>query len=164
MIEKIFPLIEKQILSILPLVELLYQQLNQEAENLKQTPQAELIGFIASNKSQLVEQMERVNRQLGELLALEKLPNNREGISLCFQRAEAAGFSTSEAARSWAQVVRLSADCKALNERNGACIDLLSRHAKRSLQIIKGKPQIGNTYGPDGIAKADYLGHTLISV
>jgi flagella synthesis protein FlgN len=164
MIEKTFPLIEKQILSLLPLVELLYQQINQEAEILKQAQQAELIGFIASNKNQLVAQIERVSRQLSELLALEKLPNNQEGISLCFQRAEAAGFSTLEAARSWAQIVQLSADCKALNERNGACIDLLSRHAKRSLQILKGKPQIGNTYGPDGIAEADYLGRTIISV
>lgn len=164
MIDKTYPLIEKQILNFLPLVELLHQQLNQEAENLKQVQQVELIGFIASNKNQLVEQMEQLSRQLGELLAMEQLPNNHEGILFCFERAEAMGFSTEEAARNWAQIRKISADCKVLNERNGACIDLLSRHATRSLHILKGKPQIANTYGPNGITETDNFGHTLISV
>lgn len=164
MIEKTYPLIEKQILNFLSLVELLHQQLNQEAENLKQVQQVELIGHIASNKNRLVGQMEQLSRQLGELLALEQLPNNQEGIMSCFQRAEAAGYSTLEATHSWAQIRKISADCKALNERNGACIDLLSRHAKRSLHILKGKPQMANTYGPDGITKTDHFVHTLISV
>jgi flagella synthesis protein FlgN len=164
MIEKTYPLIEKHILNFLQLVELLYQQLNQEAENLKQVQQVELIGFIAGNKNQLVEQMEQLSRQLGELLAVEQLPNSQEGIHACFQRAEAAGFSIMEATRNWAQIARISADCKELNERNGACIDLLSRHAKRSLHILKGKPQLATVYGPDGITKSDYSGRTLISV
>jgi flagella synthesis protein FlgN len=164
MIEQTYPHIEKNILNFLSLVELLYQQLNQEAENLKQVQQVELIGFIAGNKNQLVEQLEQLSRQLGDLLALEQLPHNQEGILSCFQRAEAMGFSTAQAARHWAQIGKISAECKALNERNGACIDLLSRHAARSLHILKGKPQVANTYGPDGITKTDHSGRTLISV
>jgi flagella synthesis protein FlgN len=164
MIEKTYPLIEKQILCMLPLVESLYQQLLQEAENLKLAQQVELIGHIANNKNWLVGQMEQLSKQLGELLNLEQLPNNQEGILSCFRRAEAAGLYVTEAARCWEQIGRISADCRALNERNGACIELLSRHAKRSLQILKGKPQVANTYGPDGITKADYFGRTLILV
>ncbi len=164
MIEKTYPTIEKQILSLLRLLELLYQQLNQEAENLKQMQHVERVGQIANNKNQLVEQMEKLGKQLGNLLAMEQLPNDQGGIQTCFERAEAAGFSTLEAAAHWSQIRALSSDCRALNERNGACIDLLSRHARRSLHILKGKPQHANTYGPDGITKSDYLGRTLISV
>lgn len=164
MIEETYPLIEKHILSFLQLVELLYQQLNQEADNLKQVQHVELIGRIASNKNQLVDKMEKLSGQLGDLLALERLPNTQEGVHVYFQRAEAAGFSTLEATRQWAQICNISADCRKLNESNGACIDLLSRHTKRSLHILKGKPQLANTYGPDGISKSDYFSRTLISV
>lgn len=164
MIEKTYPIMEKQILSLLRLVELLYEQLNQETDNLKQMQQVELVGHIANNKNQLVEQMERLSKQLGDLLAMEKLPNDQEGIQTYFQRAEEAGYSTLETARIWSQIRALSSDCRTLNERNGACIDLLSRHAKRSLHILKGKPQHANTYGPDGITQSEYFGHPLVSV
>lgn len=164
MIEKTYPIIEKQILNALHLVKQLYQQLNQEADSLQQMQQAEIIDHIAGNKKQLVVQMEQLSKQLGELLAIEQLPNNQEGIKACFQRAEAVGLSTAVATGNWAQIRSISAECRTLNEKNGACIDLLARHTKRSLQILKGKPQFANTYGPDGATKSDYFTYTLISV
>lgn len=164
MIEKTFPLIEKQILSLLNAVEELYQQLTQEAENLKQTQKAELIDHIASNKSQLVVRTEQLSKQLEDLLSMERLPYHQEGIRTLFQQAETAGFSTSDTAHRWAQIRSLSAACKTLNEHNGACIELLTRHIQRSLHILKGKPQFANTYGPDGITRSDHFSRTLISV
>lgn len=164
MIEKTFPLIEKQILSLLNAVEELYQQLTQEAENLKQTQQAELIGHIANNKSQLVIRTEQLSKQLEDLMSMERLPYHQEGIRTLFQRAETAGFPTSDTAHRWAQIRSLSAACKTLNDHNGASIELLTRHIQRSLHILKGKPQIANTYGPDGITRSDHLSRTLISV
>lgn len=164
MIEKTYPIIEKQILNTLHLVEQLYQQLKQEADSLKLMQQAEKINHIASNKKQLVVQMEQLSKQLGDLLAMEQLPNDQEGIKTCFQRAEAVGLSAVEAAGNWAKIRSISAVCRTLNEQNGACLDLLARHAKRSLHILKGKPQFANTYGPDGATKSDYFTHTLISV
>ncbi|MGZ8143297.1 MAG: flagella synthesis protein FlgN [Methylosarcina sp.] len=164
MIEKTFPLIEKQILNLLTAAEQLHQQLNQEADHLKQPQQAELVSHIASNKSQLVVRTEQLSKQLGDLLAIEQLPYSQEGIQAVFQRAETAGFSTLETTRNWAQLRSLSEACRALNEHNGACIELLARRTQQSLHILKGKPQLANTYGPDGITKSDYFSHTLISV
>jgi flagella synthesis protein FlgN len=164
MIEKTYPLIENHILNTLPVVEQLYQQLKQEADALKQMRQAEKVDRIANHKKQLVVQMEQLSKHLGELLAVEQLPNNQEGIEAYFQHAEALGLSTAEASGNWARIRSLSANCRTLNEQNGACIELLSRHTKRSLQILNGKSQFANTYGPDGATKSDYFNHTLLSV
>jgi flagella synthesis protein FlgN len=164
MIEKTFPLIEKQILGLLNAVEELYLNLTQEAENLKQSQQSILIDHIASSKSQLVVRTEQSSKQLEDLLSKEQLPYNQEGIRMLIERAETAGFSTSETAHRWAQLRSLSAACKILNESNGACIELLARHTQRSLHILKGKPQIATTYGPDGITRSDYFSRKLVSV
>jgi len=164
MIEKTFPLVEIQILSLLNAVEELYRQLTQEAESLKQTRQADLLGHIAGNKNRLVNRTEQLSKQLEDLLSMEQLPCHQEGIRTLFRRAESAGFSTSDTAHRWAQLRSLSAACKALNEHNGACIELLARHTQRSLHILKGKPAFANTYGPDGTARSDYFSRTSISV
>ncbi|HEY8035342.1 MAG TPA: flagellar protein FlgN [Methylobacter sp.] len=164
MIEKTYPIAETLILNALQLAQQLHQELNREADALKKTQQAELISNLAANKKQLVAQLEQFNAQLTQVLATEKLPNGRESIKEYFKRAEAAGLSTAESIGNWAQLMLVCADCRNLNEQNGAGIDLLSRHTKRSLDILKGKPEFANTYGSDGSAQSDRYSHTLISV
>ena len=61
----------------------------------------------------------------------------------------------------WKQIQQLCAECKTLNEQNGASIELLSLHAKRSLDILKGKSSAASTYGRDGVTQTDALTHTL---
>jgi len=164
MIEKIYPVTEQLILNALQLAHQLHQELNREAEALKKTQQAELITRIAASKKQLVTQLEQFNSQLTQVLATEKLPNNQESIKEYFKRAEAAGLSTAASIDNWAQLMSICADCRTLNEQNGASIDLLSHHTKRSLDILKGKPQIANTYGSDGRTRSDRYTRPLISV
>lgn len=164
MIEKTYPISEKLIFNALQLAQQLHQELNREADALKKTQQAELINNIAANKKQLVAQLEQFNTQLTQVLATEKLPNNQESIKEYFKRAETAGLSTAESTDNWTQLMLVCADCRNLNEQNGAGIDLLSRHTKRSLDILKGKPEFSNTYGCDGSTQSDHYSHTLISV
>ncbi len=164
MIEKIYPITEKLIVNALQLANQLHQELNREAEALKKTQQAELISAIAAAKKQLVAQLEEFNSQLTQVLATEKLPNNQNSIQEYFKRAETAGLPTAEAIDNWAQLMRVCAACRDLNDQNGASIALLSRHAKRSLDILKGKPEFANTYGSDGITKSDRYTRPLISV
>jgi flagella synthesis protein FlgN len=164
MIEKTYPITAKLILNALQLAQQLHQDLNREAEALKKTPQAELINHIAANKKQLVMQMEQFNAQLAQVLATENLPNDQGGIREYFKRAETAGLLTTESIGNWAQLMLVCAECRSLNEQNGAGIDLLSRHTKRSLDILKGKPEFANTYGSDGSTQSDRYTHTLISV
>lgn len=164
MIEKTYPIAEKLILNALQLAQQLHQELNREAEALKKTQQAELINNLAANKKQLVTQLEQFNSQLAQVLATEKLPNDRESVKEYFKRAEAAGLSAAESISNWAQLMLVCAECRNLNEQNGASIDLLARHTKRSLDILKGKPQFANTYGSDGSTQSERYSHTLISV
>lgn len=164
MIEKTYPITEKLIHNALQLTQQLHQELNREADALKKNQQAELINNIAANKKQLVAQLEQFNTQLAQVLATEKLPNDQESIREYFRRAETANLSTAELIGNWTQLMLVCAECRSLNEQNGAGIDLLSRHTKRSLDILKGKPEFANTYGSDGSTQSDRYSHTLISV
>lgn len=164
MIKKTYPITEQLIINALKLAQQLHQELHREADALKKTQQAELINNIAANKKQLVVQLEQFNAQLTQVLATEKLPNNQESIREYFKRAETAGLLTAESMGNWTQLMIVCAECRNLNEQNGAGIDLLSRHTKRSLDILKGKPEFANTYGSDGSTQSDRHTHTLISV
>ena len=164
MIEQTWPIIEKLILNALHLTRRLHQQLTQEADTLKKPHHTELLNNIATNKKQLVLQLEQFNMQCSQILATEKLPNNQEGIKEYFQRAEVAGLSTVESTSNWAQIQSICSECRTLNEQNGASIELLTYHTKRSLHILKGKTHSSSTYGPDGTTQNDTFSRTLILV
>jgi flagella synthesis protein FlgN len=164
MIVNTYPITTRLILEALNLTQQLYEQLNLEADALKTTQHDGLITNIAASKKHLVVQLEQFNTQLGQILATEKLANNQQGIEEYFQRAEAAGLLVSELADNWAQMKLIWVKCRNLNEQNGAGIELLIRHVKRSLHILKGKPQLANAYGPDGSSKSEPFIHSLISV
>lgn len=152
---------EKLVARILVLTEQLRQQLASESALLKAAPNpAELDGCTA-NKKQLLSQLEEVNRQLGGILAREGLPHNQEGVNEYFRRASLAGLETAETAANWREIQLVCGECKALNESNGASLELLGQHAKRSLDILKGKNRGATVYGRDGAPKNDALTHTL---
>jgi flagellar biosynthesis protein FlgN len=161
MVEKTWPIAEKLIFNTLDLTRKLHRQFVQEADMLKDLPQPELLDAITVKKRELLGQLEQFNQQCGQILATEKLPNNRDGFNLYFQRAEAEGMPTTETVKNWSQIQSICAECKVLNEQNGASVDLLALHTKRSLDILKGKPLSSNTYGRDGITKSDPVSHTL---
>jgi flagella synthesis protein FlgN len=161
MIEDTWGSAEKLVTNILFLTKQLHQELAQEAKTLKSAPQpAELDGCTA-NKKQLASRLEQFNQQFNEILTADGLPSNQNGINEYFQRAALAGLPAADTAANWREIQRVCAECKSLNENNGASIDLLSQHAKRSLDILKGKNRGANIYGRDGIPKSDPLTHTL---
>jgi flagella synthesis protein FlgN len=164
MIEKTWPITEKLIFNALQLTGQLYQQLAQEAETLKGPLHTDALNAIAANKKQLVMQLEQFNTQCGQVLATEQLPNNPAGLKDYFQRAKAAQLPTAEALNNWDKIQLICAQCRPLNEQNGAGIELLAYHTQRSLHILKGKPHSPNTYGPDGIAQSGPFTRPLISV
>lgn len=164
MIEKTWPIAEKLFRNCLNLTEQLHLELVQEADTLKKPLHTELINNITSNKKQLVMQLEQLNSQCSQILAVEKLPNNQEGIKEYFQRAEAAGLPITQSQSDWTQVQSLCLECRTLNEQNGASISLLTYHNRRSLHVLKAKTHSSNTYGSDGIIQNDPFTHTLILV
>lgn len=164
MIAKTYPVAEKLILNALQLAQQLHQELILEAESLQKTQQAELIQTIATNKKQLVVQLEQFNTQLGQVLATEKLPNDKQSLTEYFHRADAAGLESTASTAAWSQLMQTCSECKALNDANGMSIDLLARHTKRSLHILKGKSELTNTYGPDGATRSELYSQPLVSV
>jgi flagella synthesis protein FlgN len=161
MIENTWASAEKIVINILFLAKQLHQQLTEEAKILKSASQPGELDGCTANKKQLISRLEGFNQQFSEILAFEKLSNNQTGVNEYFQHAALAGLATAEAVANWRQIQLVCAECKFLNESNGASIDLLSQHAKRSLDILKGKSRGANVYGRDGIPKNDPLTHTL---
>lgn len=164
MIEKTWPITDKLIFNALHLTGQLYWQLSQEADILGKSPQPDAIAAIAATKKQLVMQLEQFHQQCGQILATEQLPNNRDGMKTYFQRAQSAGLAVADVMNQWTQIQLVYTECRTLNEKNGAGIELLAYHAKRALQILKGGPRDSNTYGPDGATQSAAFTRTLILV
>lgn len=164
MIEKTFPITEKLLSSGLKSTQKLFDLLNHEYEQLKRKTDPGLLMTTAGNKKEMVAQLEQFSKQLGQVLATEKLTIGQEGINSYFAKAQAMGIDIAAGRQCWLDITELSQKCRSLNDQNGASIDLLSRHTQRSLQILRGKSQLTTTYGPDGTTRSVLFSHTLISV
>ena len=164
MIKETYLITERLIINALQLAQQLHRELNREADALKENLQPELISNIAANKRELVVQLELFSEHLAQVLATEKLPNNQASIGEYFKRVQAAGLVVEETAGNWAQLMLVCAECRTLNEQNGTIIDLLSRHTKRALDILKGKTEFTNTYGANGSIQSGRYSHHLLSI
>jgi flagella synthesis protein FlgN len=164
MIEKTFPITEKLLNNGLKTTQKLLELLNAESDNLRQHTDPNALLLIAANKREVVVQLEQFSKQLGQVLATEKLVADHDGINHYLVKAQAAGIGVDDSRGCWTNITALLKKCRTLNEQNGAGIDLLSRHTQRSLQILRGKSQLASTYGPDGSTRSELFSHTLISV
>lgn len=164
MIEKTFPIAEKLLSNGLKLTQKLFELLNAEYEQLKAKGDPTTIASLAAHKKDVVAQLEQFAKQLAQVLATEKLLISQEGIQNYLAKAKASGINIGESHRCWLDIAALTKTCRTLNEKNGASIDLLSRHTQRTLQVLRGKSQLATTYGPDGSTRSELFSHTLISV
>ncbi|MGR9046454.1 MAG: flagella synthesis protein FlgN [Gammaproteobacteria bacterium] len=164
MINKTFPIMEKLLNTGLQLSQDLHRQLQEETAILKNSRPEASLDEATQQKQQLIGELNELSRQLGQVLETEKLPNNRNGINAYFEKAAGAGFDIDHAVEKWERIIDVTATNKTLNECNGVSINLLLRHTRQSLNILKGKPQTGHTYGPDGSTNSDLHSNTSISV
>lgn len=164
MIDKTFPITEKLLSNGLKSTQKLFELLQAEYEQLKTRTDPNALSDLAALKRNVVGQLEQFSKQLGQVLATEKLLVSQEGMQQYLATAKASGLNIAESQRSWQEIVTLSKNCRSLNEKNGASIDLLGRHTQRAMQILRGKPQLHTTYGPDGCTRSELFSHTLVSV
>lgn len=164
MIEKTYPITEKLLNTGITLNQQLYDLLSQEAEILKNRRASDNLADIAQSKKQIVDQLDQFAKQLSQILLTEQSSLNQANIARYFQTARNAGFDVSVSTLQWRDITELGKKNQALNEQNGAAIDLLLRHNHRSLQVLRGKSPFGATYGPDGNTRAASLSHSLVSV
>jgi flagella synthesis protein FlgN len=164
MIEKTFPITDKLLSSGLKSTQKLFELLHAEYEQLKALSDPNVLGSLAAHKKEIVVQLEQFSKQLCQVLATEKLVATQDGMQRYLATAQSNGINIADSQRCWHEIVRLSKNCQTLNEQNGASIDLLSRHTQRALQIMRGKPQLHTTYGPDGSTRSELFSRTLVSV
>ncbi len=164
MIEKTYPIAKKLISKCLLLNNKLFDLLTREAENLRNKTSPETIASLANSKKETVNQLEQFSKQMSQILSTENLQFDQTGIHEYLEKAQSSGFQVAETLNQWKKITELSASCRSINEQNGASIALLIHHGKRTLEILRGKPQLSSTYGPDGSKKSDRFGQTLISV
>jgi flagella synthesis protein FlgN len=164
MINKTYPITEKLLKKGLHSSLKLLDLLTREADNLKKNADSTAISTIAANKKETVTQLDQFSKQLSQVLATEKLQMSPSGVSEYFKKAEEVKLNTSDSTNLWKEIIAISKQCRLLNEKNGASINLLAQHTQRSLQILKGKSQQTTTYGPDGSTYSELLSHSLVSV
>jgi flagella synthesis protein FlgN len=164
MIEKTFPIAEKLLNNGLMAAQRLLELLHGEADILSKKVDPEALTLMVAKKKEVVVLLEEFSKQLGQVLATEKLTADHSGIEQYLLKAQLAGINIGESRGSWANITALSKKCRTLNEQNGAGIELLSRHTQRALQIVKGKSPQVSTYGRDGAARSEQFSHRLISV
>lgn len=163
-IHQTFPIADKLIANGLQLTERLYRELKNEESILQQSPKPELLEAVTGQKQPLVQELDLFSKQLGQILETEKLPNDSDGIRAYFELAAQAGLNAAKATEEWRVLIETTERCRSLNDQNGAAIELLLRHTRQSLNILKGKPQTTTTYGPDGNTQSDLFSGSSFSV
>ncbi len=164
MINKTYPIAEKLLKNGLNLSSKLLNLLTLEAESLKHHADSKTISGIARDKKETVSLLDQFSKQMTQVLATEKLEMSPNGVEAYFNKAATVNLNTSGSSSLWQEIMSISKQCKLLNEKNGASINLLAQHTHRSLQILKGKSQQATTYGRDGSTYSERLSNTLVSV
>jgi len=164
MINKTHPIAEKLLKKGLDLSQKLLNQLTTEADNLKHNTNSTAISSIAISKKETVSQLDQFSKQMTQVLATEKLQMSPLGMAEYFKKAEDVSLNISSTTNLWKQICSIAKQCRELNERNGASINLLAQHTQRSLQILKGKSQQATSYGPDGSIYTERLSQSVFSV
>ncbi len=163
MIEKTFPITEKLLDKGLELSLGLHELLSKEAHTLKKRAATTDLALIANRKKETVTRLEQFAKQFAQILSTENLSMHPEDVEKYFQTARQSGLPVENAENRWQQIAALGKKCRALNDQNGAAVNLLSRHNHRLLQILRGQPQSATTYGPDGATRAERFSQPLAS-
>jgi len=164
MINKTYPITEKLLKNGLMLSLKLLDQLNKEADNLKHRTNPVALSNLSASKKETVSQLNQFSKQLSQILSTEKLEMSPAGLAEYFKKADAVNLDTRISSNHWKEMLSVSKQCRSLNEINGASINLLMQHTKRSLHILKGKSLQPTTYASDGSPQRELFSHSLVSV
>ena len=146
---------EKLLASGLKSTQQLFQLLNSEYEQLKQKTDPTALSTLAANKREVVAQLEQFSKQLGQVLATEKLLTSQEGVMSYLAKAKAADINIASST-SWLACEAL-VKCRALNSKM-APVSFTSRHTQRCCRL-ESKSQLTATYGPDGTTRSVLFSH-----
>jgi flagellar biosynthesis/type III secretory pathway chaperone len=118
--------------------------LGEEKEILASGKPDDLARIIAT-KGELADELDAIGAKRQAALAQLGIAGQREAVEAWLATAGDAGLQ-----QSWRALQELARQAKALNERNGQCIALLSRDNQERLAAISGRAPQFSFYGPDG--------------
>lgn len=120
--------------------------LNQEQEALKRG-ETEPLAAITRRKTELVEQLNAVERERHVLLQRAGHTGDREGMM-----AWIAGNPGERAAgERWGKLMELAAEARRINQLNGRLIAIRLHATNQALGVLTEQPQRTGLYGRDGL-------------
>jgi flagella synthesis protein FlgN len=144
--EKLTALIQDELVMATDLQEILQREFDILSGD---TP--EQIEAISKEK---LAQMQKLTQQLAkrdQLLTILRLPPGKEGTEIMLRQLSPEHKLLSH----WEQLQQLSAKLQQQNTINGGIVAAGQRRAKQALDILRGKHDIPETYGPGGESRTD---------
>jgi flagella synthesis protein FlgN len=117
----------------------------------------EKIEAISKEKLAQMQQLAQQLAKRDELLTILRLPSGKEGTDMMVQQLPPGHELTSN----WGQLQQLSGELQHQNTINGDIVAIGQRRAKQALDILRGKNNIPETYGPGGESRTDATPNTI---
>jgi flagella synthesis protein FlgN len=127
------------------------QEILQQEFDILSGDNPEKIEAISKDK---LAQMQQLSQQLAkrdQLLTILHLPPGKEGTDMMVRQLPQGHELTGN----WGQLQQLSGELQQQNTINGDIIAIGQRRAKQALDILRGKNNIPETYGPGGESRTD---------
>lgn len=144
-------------------LDALHNLLLQESQALKARV-AEEIAALALKKQNSVDSIVHQTELQNRFFESRQIPNGEAGLEYLLGKLDKENPDLGEL-RSYQKKIREDLKrCKTLNERNGASIELMNRHTRRALDILRSGGNPAQTYGPDGNTRNMPISSQRISV
>ncbi len=133
--------------------------LSEETDTLK-AGSPEALSHLTEQKKQTAQSLNIKTHQLNHFLVSNGFQEGKEGMSNWLKK-----LPTSHPAHSdWAKLRAITEACAKQNEINGATVRVMQQHARRSLDILRGRHQSETFYGADGYSKRENSSSSILTV
>lgn len=144
---------------LIKLTKLMSDLLSEEAKAIQnRTP--DVLGRLIERKKEIAQSLNVKTHQLDHFLTLNGFQGGKEGVNIWLQSIP----NSNPIHAGWATLKKLTEACAKQNETNGASVRIMQQHARRSLDILRGKHQSDTFYGADGYSKRERLCNSILTV
>jgi flagella synthesis protein FlgN len=144
---------------ILKLTRLMSKLLSKESTTLKEN-RPETLNELIEHKKQVAQSLNVKTHQLDHFLISSGFKGGKEGITAWLQTVP----SSNPIHSTWSKMKVATEACAKQNEINGATIRVMQQHARRSLDILRGRHQSDSFYGADGYSKKENRSNSILTV
>lgn len=144
-------------------VSILHDLLLQESQALAGR-QVDEISSLAEKKQESVNRIQHQTNLQNSFFESKQIPAGETGFNRYLEQFGEEDPHLLELRTCRENITSRLEQCKVLNERNGACIELMNRHTRRAIDILRKQGNQPCTYGPDGNTRQISVSRARISV